>query len=198
MLLIILKRFKHIKFKHHISIISYAIVLFISAFMKIYILLILYTIKYGLELSLVFADINIYLIWCFLWPEALVQSFCSTRNCVTNVIDVKIVGHYADTSHRVIKMDAFSVVNKLLIKLPRITRQRILASAEAIAFNVLKPTLCQRDTCLQAVQLNWPNSNATSHHNPTCSPSSTQEPTRAKKQGYATINLEKIAPINPM
>lgn len=59
-----------------------------------------------------------------------------------NGVNSFIVRHLVDTVHPVNLIDAFYVVYKEPISPPRITRERILATADAIVMHLYKSTLC--------------------------------------------------------
>lgn len=80
------------------------------------------------------------------------------------LVERAVLSDQISTTYRKLKLgqnqtNAFILMYKVPIRLPKITRERILATAEAIAIHLQNPTLCQHSKFVQALHLNRPNSN---------------------------------------
>ncbi|BHF62726.1 hypothetical protein SprV_0200571200 [Sparganum proliferum] len=71
-------------------------------------------------------------------------------------ISSSILAHLVDTNHRVDAKEAFHVVYRTPASFSRGLRQRVLATAEAVAIRLANPVLCCQKTLTQALCLPWP------------------------------------------
>ncbi|BHF57554.1 hypothetical protein SprV_0100049600 [Sparganum proliferum] len=76
----------------------------------------------------------------------------------TRSISSSILAHLIDTNHRVDAKEAFQVVYRTPTCFSKGLRQRILATAEAVAIRLANPVLCCQKTLTQALSLPWPTS----------------------------------------
>ena len=79
-----------------------------------------------------------------------------------------IVTHLAETGHTADVQDCFKILYRVPPNRSKTVRQRILATAEAIAIKLFKPTLCSQKKFVKALKLPWPDTQT--------SPDSTQRP----------------------
>ncbi|BHF72983.1 hypothetical protein SprV_0401605600 [Sparganum proliferum] len=73
----------------------------------------------------------------------------------TRRIDIAILAHAVDSGHRVDPAEAFRVIYKVPSSYPKLLGQRLLATAEAAAIRLRKPTLCAQKNLVQAPRLPW-------------------------------------------
>nr|VZI17964.1 unnamed protein product [Spirometra erinaceieuropaei] len=74
----------------------------------------------------------------------------------TRSVSSSILAHLIDTDHRVDAKEAFQVVYRTPTSFSKGLRQRILATAEAVAIRLTNPVLCCQKTLTQALSLPWP------------------------------------------
>jgi hypothetical protein len=79
-----------------------------------------------------------------------------------------IVGHLADSGHRVDPSMAFRVLYKAPRNLPKSVQKGHIAAAEAVAIRLRNPILCCQKRFVQTLRLPWPaNTPRMTHANPT-------------------------------
>ncbi len=76
-------------------------------------------------------------------------------------ISSSILAHLIDTNHQVDAREAFRVIYQTPAHYSKGLRKRVLATAEAVAIRLERPTLCCQKTLIAAVNLPWPCSQAT-------------------------------------
>nr|VZI37539.1 unnamed protein product [Spirometra erinaceieuropaei] len=77
-------------------------------------------------------------------------------------ISSSILAHLVDTNHRVDAKEAFQIVYRTPAGFSKGLRQRVLATAEAVAIRLANPVLCCQKTLTQALCLPWPTPTTTS------------------------------------
>nr|VZH93500.1 unnamed protein product [Spirometra erinaceieuropaei] len=77
-------------------------------------------------------------------------------------ISSSILAHLVDTNHRVDAKEAFQIVYRTPAGFSKGLRQRVLATAEAVAIRLPNPVLCCQKTLTQALCLPWPTPTPTS------------------------------------
>ncbi|BHF73981.1 hypothetical protein SprV_0401706500 [Sparganum proliferum] len=112
----------------------------------------------------------------------------------TRSISSSILAHLIDTNHRVDAKEAFQVVYRTPTCFSKGLRQRILATAEAVAIRLANPVLCCQKTLTQALSLPWPTSTPSDDNMPPQIPNYSDEYSVYSVQEHYSKTLLPLSP----